>query len=227
MDCWICGAPATTGEHKTKQSDLRSLVGAPSQAKPLYYHDNSTKNRAIGSYDQEFLKSASRLCAKCNNQLTQPYDRAWEKLSEALRAQNPAIKPGDSVSINSVFPDGSAGKMLDVQLFFTKLTGCHLMEANIKFDQPSLSLSILRAESNPYIYLKFGTSKDGGLIGMTDMHADTLASDNSCAFAVWCYSLGTLAVHVMYAIKGERRDGLVGAWHPSFGASQLVIADFP
>jgi hypothetical protein len=115
--------------------------------------------------------------------------------------------------------------MRHVQLYFAKLTGCHLMEANLKFDQTSLSSSILSAKPSPYIYLKFGTSKDG-LIGMTDLYAATLATDNSCAFAVWCYSLGTLAVHVMYAVKGERRDGLVGAWDPSLGTGRLRIADF-
>ena len=30
MNCWICGNKATTGEHKTKASDLRAL--APAEA---------------------------------------------------------------------------------------------------------------------------------------------------------------------------------------------------
>jgi len=35
--CWICGGPAATGEHKTKQSDLRAVLGTPKQEKPFYY----------------------------------------------------------------------------------------------------------------------------------------------------------------------------------------------
>jgi hypothetical protein len=63
MNCWICGDLATTGEHKTKQSDLRAVLGKPTQAQPFYYHDNKIeRNRRIGSYKGDFLKSPSRLC---------------------------------------------------------------------------------------------------------------------------------------------------------------------
>jgi hypothetical protein len=65
-NCWICGAPATTGEHKTKQSDLRAVLGRPTQAQPFYYHDKNVRNRPIGSFKGDFLKSKSRLCAPCN-----------------------------------------------------------------------------------------------------------------------------------------------------------------
>lgn len=112
-----------------------------------------------------------------------------------------------------------------VQLFFTKLIGCHLMEGILKFDQASLSDSILRGQASPYIYLKFGTSTEK-LTGMTDFYVAKFATDDSCAFAVWLYCIGTLAVQVMYAVKGENPDGLVNAWHPSLGTTRLLIADF-
>lgn len=225
MDCWICGAPANSGEHKIKQSDLRSVLRKPSQAHPVYYHDKSTKNRPLGGYDRKFLKSSTFLCAKCNNEVTQPYDRAWETLSEALRTLKPPLKPGDLVRVNRIFPHETREKMRFVQLFFTKLSGCHLMAGNLKFDQASLSDSILRGQVNPYIYLKFGTSTEN-LIGMTDLPVAKFVTDDSCAFAVWFYCIGTLAVQVMYAVKGENRDGLINAWHPSLGTTRLLIADF-
>jgi hypothetical protein len=59
LDCWICGAPATTGEHKTKQSDLRGVLGKPTQEQPFYYHDKKVRNRPIGSYKGDFLKSTT------------------------------------------------------------------------------------------------------------------------------------------------------------------------
>jgi hypothetical protein len=226
MDCWICGDPATTGEHKTKQSDLRTSLGTPTQARPFYYHDQTTRNRQVRSYKADFLKSASRLCAKCNNERTQPYDRAWERLSIWLRTRKPPIKPEDIIRANRIFPYQTTTKMRRVQLYFAKLTGCHLMEANLKFDVASLSNSILLGKINPHIYLKFGLYRDE-MIGMSDLHATTLATDNSCAFATWFYQVGRLAVNVMYAIKGESREGLVGAWHPSSGTNRFVVADFP
>ena len=92
MNCWICGDAATTGEHKTKQSDLRAVLGKPTQAQPFFFHDNARRNHRIGSYKGNFLKSASRLCARCNNQRTQPYDLAWEGMSHFLRTRMPPIQ---------------------------------------------------------------------------------------------------------------------------------------
>ena len=226
MDCWICGDPATTGEHKTKQSDLRSVLGTPTQAQPYYYHDRTTKNRPVRSFKADFLKSPSRLCAKCNNERTQPYDRAWGELSDWLRTRNPPIKPGSIIRADRVFPYRATEKMRGVQLYFAKLTGCHLVDGNIKFDIASLSNSILSGKISPYIYLKFGLYKDE-IIGSSDLKAATLAADNSCAFATWFYQIGRLAVNVTYAIKTERRQGLVGAWHPASGTNRFVIAEYP
>ncbi len=227
MDCWICGASAATGEHKTKHSDLRAMLGKPTQAQPFYYHDMRTRNRPIGSFRQDFLKSPSRICALCNNQRTQPHDRAWERMSHWLRTRTPPIRPRDLVRADRIYPLNAVQEMRNVHLYFTKLTGCHLMESGVQFDQAALSRPILSGRPNPYIYLKFGVSRTGLLVGMSDLHAALLAPDGSLAFAVWAYSLRTLVIHVMYAIGGERREGLVGAWHPQSGSNRFVVADFP
>jgi len=221
MKCWICGAAATTGEHKTKQSDLRSVLGKPSQGRPFYFHDGNVKNRRIGSYEGTFLKSAARLCPRCNNELTQPYDRAWERMSDWLRFRNPAIRAGDVIRGNRIFQMNTLREMQNVHLYFTKLTGCHLTEAGLQFDQAALAASLLTSTANPYIHLKIGVSRAGQLVGSTDLHAATLASDNSLAFAVWGYCLNNLVVHVMYAIPGESREGLVGAWRAWSGSKQF------
>jgi hypothetical protein len=227
MNCWISGAPATTGEHKTKQSDLRAVLGKPTQTRPFYYHDKTLRNRPIGSYKGDFLKSLSRLCAPCNNQRTQPYDLAWERMSNFLRTQAPPLRAGDFVRADRIYPLGADREMQNVHLYFTKVTGCHLVEAGIKFDQAALASSLLTGKPNPYIRLKFGISQTGLLVGATDLCADTLAFDSSAAFAIWVYSLNSLVVHVMYAIVGERRNGLFNAWHPRLGFDQFILADFP
>jgi hypothetical protein len=203
------------------------VLGKPTQAQPFYYHDKNVRNRPIGSYRGDFLKSPTRLCALCNNQRTQPHDRAWERMSEWLRTRTPSVGPGDFVRAGRVYPVGATREMRNVHLYFTKLTGCHLIEAGVKFDQAALANSILSEKPNSYIHLKFGISRAGLSIGMSDLNAATLASNGSLAFAVWVYSLEALVVHVMYAIAGERRDGLVNAWHPRSGSNRFVLADFP
>jgi hypothetical protein len=71
------GAPATTGEHGTKRSDLRDVFGAVAQGNPLFLHNSRQRNRRVGSLDAKALKLPAKLCAHCNNTRTQPHDLAW------------------------------------------------------------------------------------------------------------------------------------------------------
>lgn len=227
MNCWICGDAADTGEHKTKHSDLRAVLGTPSQKKPVYYHDENIRNRAIGSFKGDFLKSPARLCAHCNNQRTQPHDLAWEQLSNWLRNRNPALKAGEFVQGEHVYARGAGQELLNVHLYFTKLIGCHLVAANANFDRAALAASILNSTPNRYVHLKFGISQSGQLVGNSDLMMATLKPDDAVAFALYAYALGNLVTHVMYAIPGEQRDGLINAWHPRLGTTRLILADFP
>ena len=209
IKCWICGDPATTGEHKTKHSDLRAVLGTPSQARPFFYHDDKVRNRPIGSFRGDSLKSLARLCARCNNERTQPYDRAWEQLSDWLRSRTPPTAAGDVVRADRVYDLNATREMRNVHLYFTKLMGCHLVEAGLSFDQPALANSILSGKPNPYVHLKFGVSQTGLLVGMTNRKADRLP-DGSLTFAAWAYSLNHLVVHVMYALAGGASRGSEG-----------------
>ena len=51
-------------------------------------------------------------------------------------------------------------------------------------------------------------------------------ADGKTRFVSWFYDLPHVWVLVMFAEPGERRDGLVGAWHPSSGDKVLTMADF-
>jgi len=118
--------------------------------------------------------------------------------------------------------------LLNVHLYFVKLFGCHVIQEDIPIDVAAFARSILNTKAHPYVYLKFGHAPLEGVkarAGMSDIEA-SLFPDGTCAFATWFYDLGNLWVNVMFAADGERRDGLVGAWHPSCGTSKLVIADF-
>lgn len=221
--CWICGDPASTGEHKTKQSDLRAVLGTPTQEKPFYYHDGIKKNRLVRSYRADFLKSPSRLCALCNNQRTQPYDRAWERLSDWLRNRQPPLKVGDFIRADRIWPQCATKQMCHVQLFFAKLTGCHLLEAGINFDRMSLAQSILTGRVNPYIYLKFRLSRTTSMVGMPDLLSDVSPASNPCGVATWMYALGPLAIEVQYVNADGRHIRLPDAWHPAFGSNRFQI----
>src|SRR5690349_15005842 len=113
--CWICNAnPADSGEHKHKRSDLLAVFGKPSQTKPLYYHDLTRTNRLVGGLDAKILHAPLRICKECNNALTQAHDKAWERMSEALRSYD--LKVGQWLRASRVFPYRTRRHMINVHL---------------------------------------------------------------------------------------------------------------
>ncbi len=229
MLCWICGnREATTGEHKIKRTDLKAIFGAPANHQPLRLHDANQKNKIVQGLNASILKSPGKLCDRCNSKLTQPYDRAWEALSNALRQRLPDLKPGDQVRVNRIFPYDTAQHLRHVQLYFTKLFGCHLVGDDIPIDTTVMARSILHDQPDPNVYIKIGLGPQ--IVGMTDMTlimkppADNQNS-RACAFALWGYLIQGLTVLVMYSTPGEWREGLVDAWHPKLGTSRIKIVD--
>lgn len=224
--CWVCGAPSNSREHKTKRSDLQAAFGRISQAAPLYLHSASRRNRRIGSLKADLLKSNAPFCHDCNTTLTQPYDLAWEILSNGLR-HHPNLRPGGAIRINRIVSYDTRRCMVDAQLFFVKLFGCHVAENNIPIGLGSFARALRSRKAHPHVYLRFGVGPmlaGERVTGMSDMPLAMLP-DGSCAFATWIYNIAGLSVNVMYAIPGEKRDGLVGSWHPKRGTTKVLIHD--
>jgi hypothetical protein len=223
--CWICGEPADSGEHKTKRSDLKAVFGKPTQSQPLFYHDNTRKNRRVKSLDAKLLKSPDRICQRCNNTRTQPHDLAWQRLSEFL-AQHSEVQCGGFLRCDRVFPDFARQHMREVHLYFAKLFGCLILEGDLRIDLAPFAKAILEGRCHPNLYLKFGRPSDDPRISVGRSDVWAWPTQGPIAFATWFYSLPHVWVNVMFAVPGQRRDGLVGAWHPSHGTKRLLIADF-
>jgi hypothetical protein len=101
------------------------------------------------------------------------------------------------------------------------------LEGNIRIDTAPFANAILKGQPHPNVYLAFGPAPSGlptRIAGSSDVEVAML--DGICAFATWFYHIGDLWVNVMYAIDGERRDGLVHAWHPRFGCKRILMREF-
>lgn len=232
MKCWICGAEnAATREHLPKASDLKALFGKPSQDDPLFFSATGRRGRSIrrnipvGSLKSDMLKFTHRICLTCNSSRTQPYDYAWERSARELRAAMPRLLATGSFRANWLFPYDTSREMRRVHLYFTKLFGCLVIEGDIPIDTTPLAEALMSGQPHPHIYLAFGHLKmpvemAGG------SNVCTAELDGRVAFTTWLYNVGDLAVNVIYALPGEQRQGLEGAWHPRMGAQRLRFTRF-
>lgn len=223
--CWICNQnEANSGEHKTKRSDLLAVLGTPTQEAPFYYSDLKKINRPVKSLKADILKSPIRICAYCNTTRTQPHDRAWERMSDRLRSRQ--LKVGQWVRANSIFRHYPRTEMANVQLFFVKLFGCMVCEAqanghDVPINIKPFSEAIMSGSAHPEVYLQFG--KHDGSIGRTNLECWTTNQDS--VLAGWLYELKTIAVSVMFAQAG-RWDPSPNTWHPNSGSKRFRIVDF-
>ena len=215
MNCWICGANADTGEHRVKASDLRAIFRSVSQNRPLFLHTEQKRNQLVKGIKAGILKSRARLCATCNNQRTQPHDRAWERLSCYLRSRGRPLRVGDRIHLHKVFPGSVRKSMLSVHLYFVKRLGCEIAEHNVPINLGSFSGAILQEGPHPNVYLAICPQIEKNARGAGGSDITAVKVGERIVYAVWFYILDKFTVRVIYAEFGERRRGLVNAWHPS------------
>lgn len=212
--CWICNRnQANSGEHRTKRSDLLAVLGTPTQKTPFYFHGQTRKNRPIGSLKADILKSPARICTDCNSARTQPHDQAWEHMSDWLRTRQ--LKAGDWVRANAIFPYDTRREMKNVHLYFLKLFGCMLCEAEANghkaiIDVASFSKAIMSDCAHPEVYLEFG--KGRGTVGSSNLHCNI--TEQGSVWAGWYYELDNIQVGVFY-LQANRWMNRPDWWHPN------------
>lgn len=226
MKCWICGGKASTGEHTIKKSDLRAIFGKVSQNHPLYRHTSSQRNVPVKGLKVDVLKLGALLCAPCNNKRTQPFDRSWEHLSDALRAKI-VLRPGGRLDLGKVFPGTVQKSMLNVHLYFVKLFGCIISENALPIDIGGFSKAILNTTAHPKVHLAISPHTHGlrcASVGYSDLSYDQI--NGSVLHAAWYLTLDRFSVRVMYSEPMGHRQGLISSWHPSSVTKCLRISRF-
>lgn len=148
-------------------------------------------------------------------------------MSDRLRSRR--LKVGEWVRCERVFPYSTKRRVIDVHLFFLKLTGCMIAEAvangkDVPIPLDPFSDAIMTGRPHREVHLQFGRH-DGG-IGRSDLHVWTTNPGGS-VLGAWLYQLDKIAVSVIYVQAGRfehRRD----VWHPHspIGRKRFQVADF-
>lgn len=128
--CWICGAPATTGEHIVKKTLLKYTFGDADKVF-LYFEDGKRKPKTMKSPDSKYIKYRKNLCQNCNGSLTQPFDKAYDMFINILRDNKKEI-------VENKYIDLSKFKKFDRQnlfRYFAKEFGCKINNERLAVPQ--------------------------------------------------------------------------------------------
>lgn len=206
-----------------KKSDLRDVLGNPTQAAPFWFHKPDLTAKAVGSLKADILKSGAPMCAYCNNTRTQPHDLAWEKMSRWFTSLPRPLREGQFARANKIFLDDTWPQMRCVHLYFIKVLGCVIVEAKDQapIDIAPFSKAIMKGGTHPEVYLRFCCGD-----GSVGRHFDCIRLESGHLFAVLTYRIKHVTVNIFYAQEGGGWENLRKTWHPRFGTRRLVIGDY-
>ncbi len=155
--CWMCGAPADSGEHIFKARDLKRFFindGYASENHP--FHFSTAGTRRIPGPKSNRGKYPNIICRRCNNERTSSFDRAYDRLSDWLTAHQPdnAIT---QMHLTDVFGPDYGEDIKHLHRFFAKSLGCRIVAGGAalptNFPNPIsgnhldlLNISVCRAE---------------------------------------------------------------------------------
>jgi hypothetical protein len=124
-NCWICGNPADSREHKFKKSDLArsSATWAPAD-QPFFVSDSGV--RRVQGPGSRLVTFGKVLCQNCNTTSTQPYDRAYEKFSTWVNQWDAALMTEPSIDFTDIYGENYRDEVPNLLKFFAKHLGCRL-----------------------------------------------------------------------------------------------------
>lgn len=225
--CWICGAPANSAEHRLKRSDGRATFGSVSQHEPLYLHTDFKQNARLNSLNASVLKFQDRLCEACNTKRTQPYDRAWEKFSNALRRDEASILAAGGIDLRSLYGESSDTNLVHLQLFFVKLTLGQIVASGSKIDRQPFRNALLNAEAMTSLFLKLcilETDDEPSFAGQSDVQEWRNPDTGDPIGLAWAYLPGS-RIELQILWFGEGKE-FIGAWRPGLDSSWVPVHSF-
>lgn len=130
--CWICGSPATSGEHKIKRTDLVRVHGngqAFTQAELSYLKSNGSVVNLQGP-NSKHLKYIGVLCELCNNEKSQPFDTTYDEFISYLESNQTEVLSKRQINLQKIYGKNWEEKQLNLFRYFVKTIGCRIADAD-------------------------------------------------------------------------------------------------
>ncbi len=128
--CWWCREhPATTSEHKYKQTDLARLMGDGSLIWAGEDGIREIRGNGIKRDRYGVVKFPKSMCGTCNNVRSQPFDRAYSTFSDYLDSTWVHTLPG--VSFKEIYGNAWEEDTLDLARYYAKHFGCRMVRSGL------------------------------------------------------------------------------------------------
>lgn len=129
--CWWCRErPATTGEHKYKQTDLARLMEGDSLIWVGEGRMREIRGKSGIKRDRYgVVKFPKSMCDACNNARSQPFDRSYDTFSTYVESTWVRIQPG--VPFEAIYGDTWRKDTLDLARYFGKHFGCRMVHTGL------------------------------------------------------------------------------------------------
>ena len=97
--CWWCGSVADSQEHRHKASVLRRMWGDEG----LYLGRSGEDLCSIRGPNSKVVKFSKTLCKKCNNERSQPFDRAYDTYFDFVQSNGDRLCRARSIDWREVY----------------------------------------------------------------------------------------------------------------------------
>jgi hypothetical protein len=129
--CWICNEDTDSGEHKIKRTDLVRVFGEdePFRSAGLRYLKHDGSKAVLQGPNSKHVKFKRVLCSKCNNETTQPFDRAYDAFIQYVEGDRESILQKRQIDFSRIYGDTWEESQLQLFRYFAKAFGCRIADA--------------------------------------------------------------------------------------------------
>lgn len=222
--CWICETNiADTAEHALKKSDIVRKYGKGSyknlgDKQPIHFKDG--KITKLQGANSDVIKNPKDLCKQCNNSLTQPFDRAYDKFIEYIINNFESILESRFIDFEDIYGEDFPDQQTNLFKYFIKSFGCRIY-ANPNFDIPNDIIKIIKNDLkhfstglritmsvNTKLIKEFGTDILNSPIGKAEMAYFNLSPIPDQFGFKLSEHFGWFFINYYYLIPIDERSGI-------------------
>lgn len=129
--CWWCGGLADSREHKWKRTDLVRMFGPGSYSGGVAWGRGTERRDPQGAGASD-LKFGANLCRRCNNERSQPFDRAYDVWATWVASHLETLPEMAAVDLTAVYGLDAHEPTANLTRYFVKHIACRLADEGVE-----------------------------------------------------------------------------------------------